>query len=65
MKFARFEGFHREAMQEPVNNGEYQKIFEKWGIEAAASTSPDQVLYPNRPLADPVLPGGEDPSRAR
>jgi polar amino acid transport system substrate-binding protein len=33
------------AMQEIVENGTYLEILAKWGIGAAAYTSPDEVLY--------------------
>lgn len=41
------------AMQEIVENGTYLEILEKWGIEDAAYTSPDQVLYLTDPSQTP------------
>lgn len=41
------------AMQEIVENGTYLEILEKWGIEDAAYTSSDQVLYLTDPSQTP------------
>lgn len=41
------------AMQEIVKNGAYLEILKKWGIEAAAYTSPDQVLLLTDPSQNP------------
>lgn len=42
------------GMQAIVENGTYLKILEKWGVEDAAYTSPEQVLYLTEPSQAPT-----------